>query len=218
MRHSASLINNVKQMTQTPFQNMLTPLNPIHGGIGFSGMPENPNRMMQMVHMANHLNPRISKENSDIIHGYVFMNDDKILEATVRYKNYNGMNNITEGTKDSSSIYVSKFPMLNMMIVEEMENLKGGGYNFVGTVNCLIGKKIVPPFKENDFFCSQMVTKALKNSLERYQKTPLLPNKQDIKTISKNIEHLDPDLTMPAEIKQAFDTMPHYFKVSTPEI
>jgi hypothetical protein len=92
-----------------------------------------------------------------------------------------------------------------------LKKLTGGEYNFIGTLNCVYGANILPKMKQDDFFCSQMLLKAMKNALIRYKSTPLLKDKQEIEDISQALAHLDPDLTLPVEIKEAIDKMPHYF-------
>ena len=196
-----------------PFRDFLDPINPLHGGIGFTAIYQSSNPIALAVHATNYIKSNVSQKNRNVIHGCVFVNDNSVFEATARYKDYNGKNKITDEAKNNTSVYISKFPLLNVMIAQEIQDLKGGGYNFIGTLNCISKIKIFKPEKDNDFFCSQMLLKAIKNALIKYQKMPLLPNKQDVEKIAQTLSHLDPDLTMPAEIKEVLDTLPEYFTI-----
>jgi hypothetical protein len=108
-----SLVDNKHQL---PFKDILEPLHPLHGGIGFTPISNTSNRATLLVQATNYLKPNISKHNRDIIHSCVFVNENTILEATPQRKKYNGNNRITDENKKKTSIYVSKFPILNIMI------------------------------------------------------------------------------------------------------
>jgi hypothetical protein len=195
---------------KSPFGDILDPLHPLHGGIGFTAASTPLNNVHRLIQATNSFK-NISEKNTNIIHTSIVVNENEVYE-TALYA-INGKNKITPMTKDNTSVYVSKFPLLNLMIHKEVQKLTGGNYDMLGMLNCVPKVKIFSSGQEDDFFCSQMILKAFKNALEKYQSIPLLPNKEEITKISKALEHLDPDVTMPAEIKDALDTIPEYFTI-----